>query len=199
MKNFPIKSELPKIEKKTSQIIERKKGFDQSRLIFSFHSPLSSDKQIFASNVLYNILNGGISSRLYSRLRYKEAIIYENGGGVISSKDFSFTYFDFGCSEKNIPKIKKIILEELKDVSKNLNEKELQFVKDKINGDYKVELESCEEEETSLVFSEIETGNAHSFYGYPKKIQEVKLEEVKKLAKEVAEGNYGTFILIPKK
>jgi len=113
-KNPQLKKTYPKIEKKISQISEKRKGVDQSRLLFSFYSPFSDDKRIFSLNVLYCILNGGLSSRLYTKFRYKEAIVYESGGGVISSQDYSFTYFEFGCSEKKSPELKGAFLKNLK-------------------------------------------------------------------------------------
>jgi len=55
-----------------------------------------------------------------------------------------------------------------------LKDKELEFAKNKILGEYKLGLESCEEEEDSLLSNELEKGNAEEFYNFPKKIKKLK-------------------------
>ncbi|MCR4327134.1 MAG: insulinase family protein [Nanoarchaeota archaeon] len=193
------KKEVPEIKKKISHIVEYKKDIEQSRFAFLHYSPLSTEKEIYSSIVLYWVLNGGTSSRLYRRLRHNEAIVYSSDGDVEDTPFYSFSKFEFGCSKNNIPKVKKAIIEEFFDVSKNLKKSELNSSKEKLLGDSLLDLESCENEEFGLAMSEINFGNAEEFYNFPKRIKAVKLEAVKRLAKEVVDGNYSTFTLLPKK
>ena len=97
---------------------------------------------------------------------------------------------------ENVEKVRKLILEEFKKVSKELTERELKEAKEQLIGNHQIAMEDSQIQMVNLLMHEID-GNAKDFYDFENRIKNVKLEEVKKLAGKVKEGNYSFFALVP--
>lgn len=186
-----------KIKKKNKETIEKRKGVDQANLVFSTHGPLSNKKLNSAFFVLFSLMGDGISSILYSEIREKRNLAYAIKSEIDSSKNYCYGSIYIGTNKENIPKIKKIILEEFKKVSKNLSEKELKEIKTQIIGNYLLSLESSQRQMMNLLHSEISEGGAENFYNFTKRIKSVSLRDVKKVASKIKKGNYSFFALVP--
>lgn len=185
-----------KIKKKNGSLIEKRKGIDQANLIFAFHAPLAEDKLAHSAEVLMTIMAGGMSSRLFSEIREKRNLAYVVRGDVNIAKDYSYATIYVGTTKENVPLVKKIILEEFKKASKDIDEKELKQVKEQLYGNYQISMEDSQVQMTNLLLHEIE-GDASKFYEFQKNISGVKLEDVKRLASEVVEGKYSFLALVP--
>ena len=196
-KNF--RKEKGKIKKqkivlKHDYKIETRKGIDRANMVLAFHSPLSTNKQIYAAKVLIAIMACGMSSRLFREIRDKRNLAYSVLGDVTSNKEFSFSYVYVGAMKENLEKIKNIILDELKKVSNKLAKKEFDDTKNQLIGNYYISMESSEDQMNHLLLSEID-GKTKEFYEFEKNIMAVKLKDVKKLAKI---KKYSFFALVPK-
>jgi len=195
-KNFGNqKSKIPqqKFGIKNKIKVEKRKGINQANLVFAYHVPLSKDKKSDAAKVLSTLMAGGMSSRLFSEIREKRNLAYAVKGDSIITKDFAYNFIYVGTLKENVEKVKKLILEEFEKISRDLGEKELKEVKEQIIGNYYISMEDSQTQMVNLLFYEIE-GNAKNFYDFEKKIKEVKLEDVKNLAKL---KNYNFFALVP--
>jgi predicted Zn-dependent peptidase len=186
-----------KIKKIKKEKLEKRKGIDQTNLIFSVHGPKSGEKLNSAFYVLFTLMGGGMSSILFSEIREKRNLAYYIKAEVDSSKKYCYGLFCIGTNKENIPKIKKIILEEFKKVSRNLSEKELNQIKTQIIGNYLISMEDSQEQMVNLIHHEVSDLGAESFYDFEKRIKEVKLKDVKKLASKIKRGNHSFFALIP--
>ena len=78
-----------------------------------------------------------------------------------------------------------------------MTEKELLDSKQRLTGKRRVATEESINAMNNLIFEEISTGKAEDYYKYDQKIGEVKLGEVKAIAKELIK-NYSTSIVCPK-
>ena len=94
---------------------------------------------------------------------------------------------------ENVEKVRQLIFEEFEKVAKSLTEKELQEVKEQLIGNYHIGMEDSQMQMANLMIDEM-NGNAKEFYEYEKKIRQVKLEDVKKLARL---KNYSFLALVP--
>jgi predicted Zn-dependent peptidase len=184
------------IELKNDIVMETRKDIDQANLVFGFHTPLASDSLSSAAKVLMGILIGGMSSRLFKEVREKRNLAYAIKGFPDIGKRFSRCLIYAGTMKENVEKIKKVILEEFGKVSEGLEEKELNEVKEQMIGSHQISLEDSQDQMVHLLGAEIE-GNAKDFYDFEKNIELVKLEDVKVLAKKVAEGDYSFYALVP--
>ncbi|MDO8623561.1 MAG: pitrilysin family protein [archaeon] len=174
---------------------EKRKGIDQANLVFAYHSPLSKDKKNHAAQVLSTLMAGGMSSRLFSEIREKRNLAYAVKGDSSITKDYSYSVIYVGTEKQNVEIVKKLIIEEFEKVSKELDEKELNEVKEQIMGNYQISMEDSQIQMVNLLTFEID-GNAEEFYEFEKDIKNVKLEDVKELAKKAKE-KYSFFALVP--
>lgn len=199
-KNFGSeKGKVPEIkfDRKNQIKTEERKGIDQANVVFAFHSPNGADDLSYASICLINLMAGGMSSRLFSEIREKRNLAYAIKGESEIGKRFSYCSVYIGTMKENIEAVHKLILEEFEKVSKELLSEELDSVKEQIIGNHEISLEDSRTQMVNLLAAEIE-GDASRVYDFEKKIRKVKLEDVKKFAKKVSEGNYSLFSLVPK-
>jgi len=195
-KNFgETRGKVPEIEfsKKNEIKIEKRKGIDQANLIFAYHVPLATNKKCYAAEVLGTIMAGGMSSRLFSEIREKRNLAYSVKGDSSINRFFAYNSVYVGTTKQNVELVKKIILEEFKKVAEKLTEKELNQVKEQLIGNYHISMEDSQMQLVNLLLHEID-GNAKEFYDFEKNISEVRLKDVKELAKL---KNYSFLALVP--
>jgi predicted Zn-dependent peptidase len=191
----PTKSEKfkPKIELNNKSKIEKRKGINQANLILAYHVPISKDKKSHAAYVLNAILAGGMSSRLFSEIREKRNLAYAIKGESDINKDYAYNLIYVGTTKDNVEKVKKLILKEFEKVAKELSEKELKEIKEQLIGNHQISREDSYSQMIGLLSNELD-GNAEEFYDFEKNILDVKLKDVKDLAKL---NDYSFFALIP--
>jgi predicted Zn-dependent peptidase len=195
-KNFGNeKSKVPiqKFNTKNEVKTEKRKGVDQANLVFAYHVPVSKDKKSNAAKVLSTLMAGGMSSRLFNEIREKRNLAYSVRGDAIITKDFAYNFIYVATMKENVEQVKEIILKEFEKLEKELDEKKLKEIKEQLIGNYHISMEDSQSQMVNLLFHEIE-GNAKEFYDFEKKIKEVKLEDVKSLAKL---KEYSFFALVP--
>ena len=197
-KNFPKKKGNileQKFKLRNDSKIEERKGIDQANLIFAYHVPLAKDKKNYAARILSALMAEGLSSRLFLEIREKRNLAYAIKGGAGISKRFAYNFIYVGTMKENVELVKKLILDEFSEVSNELNEKELDSIKEQLVGQYHISLEDSQSQLVGLLGAEI-CGDAEEFYDFEKNIREVKLEDVRELAKKASE-KYSFFALVP--
>ncbi|MBI2044160.1 insulinase family protein [Candidatus Pacearchaeota archaeon] len=187
------KSSMLNIKRKNASKIEKRKGITQANLILSYHSPLYDDKKSFASTVLTYLMAHGMSSRLFIEIREKRNLAYQVNSFADINKYFSHTMIYVGTSKEHIQTVKKLILEEFRKVADSLTESELNQVKEQIIGNHKIFNEDSLHQMSNLLYYESQ-GKAEELYDFEKNIKNVKLQDVRNLAKL---KNYSFFALIP--
>lgn len=194
--NFKKRGEkinYPKVEIKNKEEIEKRKSIDQANLIFAHHVPNPNNENHYAAEVLITLLAGGMSSRLFSEIREKRNLAYAIKGSNEAEKDYSYNQIYVGTTPENVDKVKQLILEEFKKVSKELGEKEMNSVKEQIIGNYLISQEDSFFILMDMLISEI-VGNAEEADKHIEKILKVRLDDVKKLADI---KKYSFFALVP--
>ncbi len=195
-KNFDKKEEnVPKqkFELKNESKIEKRKGIDQANLVFAYHVPLASDRKCYAAKVLSTLMAEGLSSRLFSEIREKRNLAYAIKGSSNVNKDFAYNLIYIGTTKENLELVKKLILKEFEKVTKGLSEKELSEIKEQLIGNYHISMEDSQSQMVNLLLYEVD-GDAREFYEFGKNISDVKLKDVKDLAKM---KTYSFFALVP--
>jgi len=196
-KNFDQKkSKIPKykVVKRNLSKTEKRRGVDQANMVLGYHFPTSDKKESHAANILNVLMAGGMSSRLFHEIREKRNLAYAVKADSAILKDFSYGLIYVGAKKENILLIKKVIIEEFRKVSKELSEKELGQFKEQLIGNYQISMEDSQNQMINLLMHEID-GNAKKAYEFEKNIRNVKLKDVKNLAKI---KKYSFFALVPK-
>jgi predicted Zn-dependent peptidase len=176
--------------------IEERTGIDQASVIFAYHVPIAKEKNSYAAFVLNSLMADGMSSRLFSEIREKRNLAYAVKGESNVNKSFAYNIIYIGTMKENIDKVKKLILNEFEDVANSLGEEEVEQIKEQLIGNYQISMEDSQQQMVNLLAYELQ-GDAKEFYGFEKKILDVKLKDVKKLAAE-AKNKYSFFALVPK-
>lgn len=195
-KNFgKEKGSVPsyKVQLHNEEKTEKRKGLDQANLVLAYHAPLANDKKCYASEVLNTLMAGGMSSRLFSEIREKRNMAYAVKAASTIGKDYAYNLIYIGTTKDKVEEVKTLILKEFDKVSGELDEKELASVKEQLIGQYLISMEDSVDQMTKLLVSEI-NGNIKDFYNYDKMVKNVKLKDVKDLAKI---KDYSFFALVP--
>lgn len=195
-KNFrPSKARPSKkmpIKKKNADIVETRRGIDQAHFYFAVHSPLPSSSDAYAFEILNAYLADGMSSKLFLDIREKRGLAYAVKGEIATEKDYAFYAIYVGTEKKAVGEVKKLILAGFKSVQ-NMTGKELEELKERLIGLRKVSSEESENVMRELLFEELR-GNAEEYYKYEDRIRNIKLSDVKRLAKI---AKYSTAALVP--
>jgi predicted Zn-dependent peptidase len=197
--NFGNKKENNKFIKiipKNGERIEKRKGIDQANLVFAYHVPTTKDKRSYAARILTTLMGEGMSSRLFWEIREKRNLAYSIKGDSSISKKFAYNLIYVGTTKEAVNEVKKIIIDEFKKVSETLTEKELDEIKEQLIGNYHISMEDSQAQMINLLAYEVDVDNAEEYYDFEKKIREVKLKDVKNLAKQ-ASKKYSFFALVP--
>jgi predicted Zn-dependent peptidase len=184
-----------KVNKRNKITVEHRKGVDQANLVFAYHVPLANDKKCYAAKILSTFIAEGMSSVLFREIREKRNLAYAVKGETEIAKDFAYNLIYVGTTKENVELVKKIILGEFKKLVKEFTEKELKEVKEQVIGNFHISMEDSQSQMVNLLSYELD-GNAKEFYEFEKNIQEVKLRDVKNLAKM---KNYSFLALLPDK
>jgi predicted Zn-dependent peptidase len=185
-KSFPVSKEFThspiKIVPKNAETKEERKGIDQAHFIFAMHAPKPNTKEYHALQVLNTYLAGGMSSKLFLEIREKRGLAYSVHGHVSGEKSYGYYSIYAGTRKDAIAEVKSLILDAFKK-AESITEAELKEAKGRLIGLRKVSLEESMDVMNGLLFQEISSGNAEDYYEFEKRIQAVKLEDVRKAAK----------------
>jgi predicted Zn-dependent peptidase len=187
---------LEKFELENESKTEERIGIDQANPIFAHHVPIAEKKESYAALVLNSLMADGMSSRLFSEIREKRNLAYAVKGEANINKTFAYNLIYVGTMKENVEKVKNLILQEFGKVANSLEEEEVNKIKEQLIGNYQISMEDSQQQMINLLIHELQ-GNAKDFYDFEKKILNVRLEDVKRLAFD-AKNNYSFFALVPK-
>lgn len=188
-----VKQKMLEIPKTNKNIIEKRGGLDQIHLSIAMHMPSLCDRNRYAPEVISTILGGGMSSVLWQEIREKRGIAYTVHSTTEQERSYGYLAIYAGINKNSLKEAKEVILRETKKLQQ-LHQKELDEAKEQLIGNFSIMNENGANVAQELVLNEI-AGEAEEFYRYPERISEVKLSDVRKLAKI---RNYSLVALIPK-
>ncbi|HIE35928.1 MAG TPA: insulinase family protein [Candidatus Omnitrophica bacterium] len=181
-----------KLSSRNNELIEKRHGLDQTHFSLGFHRPPLSNKMRYAGEIFNGILGEGMSSLLFQEVREKRGLAYAIKSFLDQEKDYGYCFVYAGIEKKNIKKVKKIVLKEIKEMSK-IKSRDLDSAKEQKVGNWELALENSYNVAHELLLQEIAT-KAEDFYEYPERIYDVKLDDIKKLARI---KNYSLVALVP--
>lgn len=166
---------------KNSQLVEKRKGVEQANLVFGYHVPTLKDKNRYTAEILDILLTGGMSSKLFQEIREKRGLAYAVKGILEQNKNYGYEMIYVGTVKEKVKEVKELILKEIEKL-RNLENKELEEAKEQLIGLRQLESEDSEQTMIELIAEE-NAGNAEEYYRYEDKINSIKLEDVRKMAK----------------
>ncbi|MGB9749533.1 MAG: M16 family metallopeptidase [Caldisericia bacterium] len=187
-KTINIKLEEPVFQK---DIKIKNKETKQMHVSIGFQAPSVVSDRYHRNLVLLNIIGGGMSSRLFQKIRENLGLVYAIYSFNLSNNITGANVIYFASSKENLPKVLEEIKKEINNMKKNgIKNDEIERSKEFLIGNYLLRLEN------SLARSE---RNAVSFFrkGYIEDIEETikKIQSVrqKDIYEELEQINYNEF------
>lgn len=119
---------------KRGAVIKSKKS-DQAQIAIAFEGFGQKDENVYKLLVVSNILGGGMSSRLFQKIREELGLVYSINSFVSTYKDVGMLIVYAGTSPKNVRMVYKEILNQIKLLIRgNLSPDEVEVAKQQIKG-----------------------------------------------------------------
>jgi predicted Zn-dependent peptidase len=179
------KLKTKEIQKKPQVLVKYKKT-DQTHFVLALRSYDLFDKRNTALSVLSGILGGGMSSRLFQKLREEMGVGYYVRSYNDPSTDHGFLQISAGVDNKRIEEVIKAIIAECQKLKTILVDKdELEKVKEFIVGNMKLSLESTDDIANFYGEQELLKRSIESAEDKAQKIRNVTALEVQKIANDI--------------
>ncbi|GAB6282129.1 MAG: pitrilysin family protein [Ignavibacterium sp.] len=173
------------------------KDIQQVHCIIGRNSFGLKDKRRVHLNILSNLLGDGSSSRLFQSIREKLGITYQISSFVNFYYDVSSFGIYFSTNEKNLNKVLKTISKEIKKIKNDgIKQKELSRVKEYTKGNMLLSMESTNNQMTRLANSMLNFNRIISLDEMKKEIDEITIDEINELSKELLDENKFTRIIV---
>lgn len=162
------------------------KESDQTHLVIGTRAFNIFDKRRYALQVLADIIGGGMSSRLFHRIREELGAAYYVHAGSELFLDHGYFSISAGVDHKKIELVIKSILSELsRSAEDSVGREELQKAKDHIVGNFILGLETSDELAGFYGSQEIISKKLLKPAQITDKIQKVSPDDVKSVARHI--------------
>ncbi|MFY9492965.1 MAG: pitrilysin family protein [Minisyncoccia bacterium] len=162
------------------------KDTDQCHLILGARAYDIFDPRRWALGLLATILGGGMSSRLFIRIRDELGLGYYIRAGSTLSADHGYFEVSSGVDTKRIHEAVEAIMEELNKARRDgVTEKELQKAKDFIKGGTLISLESSDEVASFFGLQEVLVRDILTVEQKFSMMDKVTTDDVKQVAEDI--------------
>lgn len=193
------KYSIPKLTAKT-QVTKKADDQKTAWVILGWQTNGIDNKKEYATlNIINTILGSGMSSRLFRSVREQEGLAYQVGSSynpnILAG---SFNVY-VGTNPKTLDRAKQKMLAEMeKFKTQFVSGKELRDAKDRLLGEFVIELETNNDKATTLGWFEA-SGRGYEFIDeYAKLINSVTVSDIVEVANKYFNNNYTTSIVTTK-
>lgn len=168
---------------KAKQFSFVEKSVAQANLLLGTQSISGDDPRRFALGVLNTVLGGGMSSRLYQKIREERGLAYSTYSYQQGYADAGYFGMYAGCAHENAEQVLDLMNSELASLSKTgITEAELDLALGNISGGLALRYESNLVRMNRLLYSEIGTGEYFSVGDLMQEFRKVDLDSVTEIA-----------------
>jgi len=166
------------------QVLSKFKGSDQTHLVLGTRAFHILDPRRYALQVLTDVLGGGMSSRLFTRIRDQLGAAYYVRAGAELFLDHGYTTISAGVDHKKTEKVIEAMLDELRRLRRELvPPAELKKAKDHMVGNFMLGLETSDELASYYGGQEIITRSLIAPETLIRRIQAVQAKEIRAIAR----------------
>lgn len=178
---------VPVVEIQTKpNLTIKQKETDQTHMVLGVRAFNASDPRLMQLKVLSVVLGGGMSSRLFQKLREEMGVGYYVRSGVDEFTDHGYLAVSTGIDTTRIVEVVKVILEEFKKLTTDLvPQDELQKSKDFMIGNMFLGLESSDSLAEYYVVQDMLGEEIITPTQVAEKIRNVTAEEIQLVAQEI--------------
>jgi len=162
------------------------KKTEQAHICYGFEGLSASHEDRFSLGILDNVLGGGMSSRLFQEIREKRGLAYSVFSYHSFYRDTGSIVAYAGTRPSNAELVIELIKKEIEDIAKKgIKKSELDRTKSQIKGQLVLSLENTGNRMMRLGKSEITHGEILSLNELIRRIDEVTLEDVQRVAQSI--------------
>lgn len=167
------------------KILIQNKKTDQTHLVFGYRTVGYTHKDSIILKVLASLLGGGMSSRLFEKLREDMGVGYYVHAQQNAQRDCGILQTSCGIDSTRLGEVIFALQNEyMRLTTETVDEKELQKTKDYIIGNFHMGLESSDDQAYYYGARELFGLETLSPAGYAKKIKSVTSADIKRVAKK---------------
>ena len=175
-----------KEEQNKPQTFLKFKETEQAHLILGVRSFDAKSEYDPVLSVLSTLLGGGMSSRLFQKLREEMGVGYYIRASHDAYTDHGIFSISTGIDTTRIDEVIKVLLNECKKiVNEEITEQELNKVKDYIAGSFVLGLETSDSRAEYCAINQILKGKIDSPQQEIEKIKKVTVSDIKEIAKKI--------------
>ena len=164
-------------------VFRDKPSLEQVHLCLGVGAHAMADPRRFAAYVLSTILGGGVSSRLFLKIREHEGLAYSVYSDLSLYSDAGCMSVYAGTSLSTARQVIDYVLAEFRDLKENLiSEDELRRAKDHLKGSLMLSLESTSSRMSNLARQEKYFGRISTLDEVTEKIEEVTAEQIRQIS-----------------
>jgi predicted Zn-dependent peptidase len=180
----PLEAAMPQARSRI--VLKQKKALEQVQLVMGVPAPKLADAQRYICFLLNTVLGGGMSSRLFQKVREERGMAYSIFSELNSFRDTGTLCIYAGTSKSNVSQVIQLTIEEFRRLkSEPLPAEELRRAKDQVKGGILLGLESSSSRMSNLARQEMYFDH---FFGVPEIIENVErvtAEDVQLMAKQL--------------
>ena len=174
--------------KKFQEFIHRPS--EQVHLLLGWPSCSFQSEHRFESYIVNAVLGGGMTSRLYQRVREKRGLVYSIYSYLQSFVDGGLFHVYAGASNKNALQVMKLIKEEMeKFVNRSMRVNELEMYKTQVKGQILLGAEDMENRMNSLAVNEMVFGEYRPVESVIEEIDKVTVKSVREFVRKYLDLN----------
>lgn len=157
----------------------REKDTEQVHICIGFEGVKNGDDSLYSLLTVNNILGGGMSSRLFQKIREKKGLVYSIYTYPTTYKDTGLFTVYAGMKPDNLSEVIHLIYDEIRIMKKKgISASDLEKAREQMKGNYILGLESTSSRMNSIGKSELLLGYINTPEEILKKIGSVTMEGV---------------------
>ena len=166
-------------------VIHQKSDLEQAHLIIGLPFVNAKSDRRYAADLLSNIIGGGMSSRLWQKIREERGLAYNVGASNAMYKTTGIFTIFAGTSPEQVGEVVDISIDELRNVLANgVSEEELELAKHQARSSVLLNLEDSAARAAALAQSEMTFGRQISVEETLAKIEAVTVDDLAELSDE---------------
>ena len=162
---------------------------EQAHLVLGLRAPARESEQRFALSLLNHSLGGGLSSRLFQKIREERGLCYSIGSDRVVYEDAGALTIGVGTSPDNAHEVLRLVTQELEDLADHgVSDRELALAKGHVEADTLLSLEDSGARMSRIGASMLLHGYVLEVDDLTERIMAVTRDDIATVAKEVLGG-----------
>ena len=176
----------------TPCIIKKDRDYEQTNLAICFECENigSSSNDVYAIDIINNVLGGSSTSRLFQRIREDEGLVYS----IYSEQEFYRDKGELGIyasmSTENLEDVYRLITEEIVSLNeKGITEEELKNSKEQLKGEFMLGMESTESRMNAIGKYMLITGKVETLEDVIEGLNSITMDDINRVISDVLDIN----------